>query len=154
MYCSSCGTVVPPSAKYCNRCGVERKSSDPAAARLQKASPGILVAAIAFITIFGLAATALLMVVMNGLDFNKGIIIGFTALTFLMILLADGAFIRLLLRSGKRDKTGETQPPARGLTTSDLGVPKAIVVGEPPFGVTERTTRTLEPVRQQTHSED
>ena len=154
MYCSSCGATVPPNSKYCNRCGMERKSSEPPAARLHKVSPGILVSAIVFLTIFGFGAIALLMVVMNGLGFNNWLIIGFTALSFLMVLLADAAFIRLLLRSTEHDKIRETRPPGKGLTTTELGVPKANILGEPPLGVTEHTTRTLEAVALQTHSGD
>jgi hypothetical protein len=143
MFCSSCGSVVKPNVKYCNHCGDElvlRKSPGP--------NPDYLVAAITLVTIVGLGAVPLAMVVMNGLHLNEGLIIFFSLLVFLTFLGVDGFFISQLLRARRSGAGIDAKLGKQGNTTSDLDVAGAHLLPEPRSSVTDHTTRTLDPVNR------
>src|SRR2546426_11877621 len=100
MYCSSCGVAVAQGLSYCNYCGAKLngvksetriKSSGP--------KPEMLVAAMVFVFVFGLAAITVLMGMMKAvLHLDAGQIFAFTLLSFLIMLLIEGVCLRLLLR--------------------------------------------------------
>ena len=107
MYCSSCGVAVAQGLSYCNHCGA--KLSGAKADGLVKSSevkPESLAAAMGAVFVFGLVAITFLMGMMKAvLNLNVGLIIAFTLLSFLIMLLVEGVFIRLLF--GRKRTTGE-----------------------------------------------
>ena len=150
MYCASCGTAVTSGLSYCNRCGAELNGKGRSATKSSELSPETLVWAIVSVTLGGLALTIALMAMMKKeLGINEGAILAFALLSFLFILMADGAFLWLLLRS-KRDANDTTETAqGKGLTTKGLGENPARALPEPAMSVTEHTTRTLEPMREE-----
>src|ERR1700686_499106 len=100
MYCSSCGSAVPPGLSYCNRCGAGLRAKEDEIPRRSGPSPNFLVGGIVAVTIFGLFLVIMLMGVMsNVLHSPFGLINGFAAIALFSILLVDGLFAWLLLRS-------------------------------------------------------
>jgi hypothetical protein len=78
---------------------------------------------------------------------NVGLIIAFTMLSFLIMLLIEGVFIRLLLR-GKRgaEEADDAAMLLKGQATKELDAAQARVLPEPMSSVTEETTRAFEPI--------
>lgn len=149
MYCSSCGLAVKPELSYCNRCGVELNAKARSAVKLTTVPPAFLVAAIVFVTVFGLGALTGLMAVMRlSLNFDTGLITGFAGLAFLLICAVDSVFIWLLLRAMSMAKAADPLTQQRP-TNRELDSAPARALAEPAASVTEHTTRTLEP----SHSE-
>src|SRR5262245_56333934 len=121
MYCSSCGSAVKRSLHYCNHCGNELNTSQLSPTTLSEQSQESIVWAIAVVTIVGLGGTIGLMAVMKEvLHYNEGLIIAFTLLFFLSFLAIDSVFIKLLLRSQKKDRELDGTWQQKGLTTKDL----------------------------------
>lgn len=143
MYCSTCGAAVADSLTYCNHCGarIVTSNSDKVATS-RDALPGLLVASMMFTFIFGLLAIAVLLGVMkSALGFELGQLLAFAGLSFLILILLEGVFMRLLFR---RNRGAEEQDRTESLprhTTKELGAPR-----EPLSSVTDHTTRTFEPV--------
>jgi hypothetical protein len=97
--------------------------------------------------VVGLAAITMLMGVMKvilGLPVDR--VLGFALVPFLLLLLLEGIFVRLLL-SRKRGP-GETGEAARlkGHATRELDAAQARPLPEPVGSVTEHTTRAFAPV--------
>jgi hypothetical protein len=145
MYCSSCGSAVPPNLSYCNRCGSDLRAAEQDLAKSSALSQDALVWALVAVTTVGLCAVVALMVIMKEiLHFNNGLIIGFSFLTFLSFLIIDAVFIWKLLQSKRpnADELSQLQQSA----IKELGMASARTLAEPVSSVTDHTTRTLEPV--------
>ena len=148
MYCSSCGVAVAQGLSYCNHCGA--KLSGAKGDQVIKSSelkPEKLVEMMGAVFICGLIAIIVLMGVMKAvLGFDVPLILAFTLLSFLIMLLLEGVFIRLLFRR----KRGAEEAGDTGLlkehATKELDAAQARVLPEPVPSVTEHTTRALEPV--------
>src|SRR5262245_61321613 len=95
MYCSSCGTLAVSGLSYCNHCGAKLRG-DESLTKSSEVKPEILVAAIAFVFVGGLAAIIGLMAVLKSV-FNQpgemGLIIFFTLISFLFMLGIEAVFI-------------------------------------------------------------
>ena len=148
MYCSSCGVAVPKGLSYCNHCGAKVNRSE-SISDSSEVRPDMLVAAMVAMFIFGLVAITILIGVMkNVLDLPVGQILAFgLGLPFILMLILEGVFIRLLLR-GRRHDTEETRRPilAEGQATNELDAAQARVLPEARESVTEHTTRAFDPV--------
>lgn len=148
MYCSSCGVAVAKGLSYCNFCGTKLNAvKDDSVTKSSEVRPELLVSAMAGVFILGLAVITALMGVMKvilGLPVDQ--VLGFTVLPFLLMLLLEGVFLRLLLR--RKRGTDDTTDPVqlKGQATKQLGVGQA---REPVSSVTEHTTRALDPVRDE-----
>ncbi|MEN3332966.1 MAG: Double zinc ribbon [Blastocatellia bacterium] len=149
MFCPSCGTEVPPSLSYCNRCGAALNAKARSESKLSATYPESLIWATVAVTVGGLAILIGLMAVMKEAHFDEGLIAGFTGLAFLLLLAAESVFIWLLLRSrrGAKETSHVIQPQKS--TMRELDAAPARGLPEPSSSVAEHTTRTLEP----THSE-
>jgi hypothetical protein len=148
MYCSSCGVAVAQGLSYCNYCGAKlsgAKGETPIESSSVK--PELLVTSMVMTFVFGLAAITLLVGVMKAvLNLNVGQILAFTLLSFLIMLLLEGVFIRLLLRRKPgTEETGDTVP-LKGQATKELDAAQERILPEPLPSVTEHTTRAFEPV--------
>jgi hypothetical protein len=149
MYCSSCGVAVAQGLSYCNYCGEKLNSAD-SRSKSPEVKPELLVSAMAGVFILGVAAITLLMGMMKsvlGLPAER--VLAFTLLPFLVMLMLEGVFLRLLLRGKRRtDEPGNTGP-LKGQATRELDAAHARALPEPVGSVTEHTTRAFAPI----HSE-
>jgi hypothetical protein len=161
MYCSSCGSAVPPGLSYCNRCGAELNAKlGPRNAGATKTPqvPEFLVWAIVAVSVGGLALLIGLMAVMKSeLHFDNGLILLFSLLSFGLLLGAESIFIWLLLSSQRRAWSREREAAEitqlKGAATKELGEPQERLLNEPAISITEHTTRTLEPAPRERKSE-
>ena len=148
MYCSSCGVAVAPGLSYCNYCGAKLSGEkSDSVSKSAEVRPEALVFAMMATFIFALAAITVLMGVMKVvLRLPVELVLAFSLLPFLVMLLLEGVFIRLLLRRNRSAKeTGETAL-SKEQTTKELDASQVRVLPETVPSVTEHTTRTLEPV--------
>ena len=147
MYCSSCGVAVTKGLSYCNHCGVRVNRSD-GVRDSPEVRPEMLVAAMVGTFVFGLVAITILAgVLKNALGLPDGLVLFFgLTLPFVLMLILEGIFIRLLLR--RRRETDETHRPtlAEGQSTNELDAAQARALPEARASVTEHTTRAFEPV--------
>lgn len=147
MYCSSCGSAVPPGLSYCNRCGADLRPKEDEAPKRFGPAPNFLVAGIVAVTIFGLIAVIMLMGVMSQvLHSPDGLINGFAAVAFFSILLVDALFAWLLLRSKKSPRESRDVMQLREAIRAELQAAQTSDLPEPASSVTDHTTRTLQPV--------
>lgn len=145
MYCSNCGSALPQGQSYCNHCGTELVTKKDLAATRSGPNPGMLVPAIAFVTVFGLAATACLAVVTQEVSgFQASWILAIVFLGFLLILATDVFFAYLLLRS----KRPNQEKYLKELITAELSQRAVAALPQPEFSVTDQTTRHLERVER------
>lgn len=145
MYCSSCGVAVAKGLSYCNQCGAKLLRADRADDS-QEVRPDMLVASMVATFIFGLVAITILLGVMkNVLGLPVERVLAFGLLPFVLMLILEGVFIRLLLR--RRRDGEETRPPtlAEGQATNELDAAQARVLPEARPSVTEHTTRAFDP---------
>ena len=145
MYCSSCGVAVAQGLTFCKNCGGKLNSGDRAV-KQPDISPGGLVTMMVATFVMGTFVITMLMGVMKVIvQFDLGLIIAFTMLSFLIMLTLEGIFMKLLF-SRKRDDHGlrETPQDNRG-TTKELEAKSRQPI-EPIPSVTEHTTRAFDPV--------
>jgi hypothetical protein len=147
MYCSSCGGAIAEGLSYCNYCGAKLNVvKGDNVTKSSEVKPEKLVEMMGAVFVCGLISIIVLMGVMKAvLGFDLPLILAFTLLSFLIMLLLEGVFIRLLFRR-KRD-TEEAGPVLlKGHATKELDATRARGLPEPVASVTENTTRALEPV--------
>jgi len=145
MYCSSCGSSVPPGLSYCNRCGADLRPKENEAPKRFGPAPNFLVAGMVFVTIFGLIAVMMLMGVMSQmLRASDGVINGFAAVAFFLILLVDALFAFLLLRSKRSPGENADVIQLKEAIRAELHAAQTSGLAQPAGSVTDHTTRTLE----------
>jgi hypothetical protein len=145
MYCSSCGVALAPGLSYCNYCGEKLSGAKGAVInRSPEVRPETLVGAMVCTFVFGLGVITVLMGVMKAvLHLELGQMLAITLLSFLIMLILEGVFIRLLL-GRKRGEAGDFAPSNRQ-ATKELDPAPARVLPEPVPSVTEHTTRAFDP---------
>jgi hypothetical protein len=148
MYCSSCGSAVKAGLSYCNRCGAALSGKERGTNGSSDISPDSLVWAIVAVSVGGLAILIGLLAVMREANLGFGTTVGFTALSFLLLLGAEIVFTWLLLRSRRRVMTADSTQQKR-LDTNELGLDEERAFPEPAASVTDHTTRTLEQARRE-----
>lgn len=146
MYCSTCGVAVAESLSYCNHCGarIVSSNSDKVVAS-REVKPDLLVSAMAATFIMGLLAISVLLGVMKSvLGLELGQILGFAALSFLIMILLEGVFLRLLFRRNRETEERARTESLSGHTTKELAAPQVQALREPLSSVTDHTTRAFE----------
>lgn len=146
MYCSNCGVAVAQGLSYCNYCGANLSGGKDEAHKPSQPKPEMLVAAMVFVFVFGLAAIGFLMAVMKEVLGNVGQVLALTLLSFLIMLSIEGVIIRLLLRRKRGTKEAVDTEQLQSQTTRELDAAQARVLSEPVSSVTEHTTRAFEPI--------
>jgi hypothetical protein len=114
-----------------------------------EASAESLIWAIVAVFVVGLGCIIGLMAVMkNELNFNPGLLIFFTLLSFALMTAVEGVFIWLLISRSRRGNKWVKGLPKKEKETKELSAAPARVLAEPiPVpSVTEQTTRTFEPI--------
>ena len=146
MYCSTCGVAVTPGLSYCNHCGVKLNAAkDNSVVKSPEVKPELLVSAMTALFIFGMVVITMLLGVMRViLELPVERVLGFALFPFLLLLVLEGVFMRLLLRSRRRDRPSDTVQ-LDGPATKELDAAQARVLPEP-SSVTEHTTRAFDPV--------
>ena len=135
--------AVAQNRSYCNHCGAKLSRDD--SAEWSEVRPDMLVFLMAATFIFGLIAITILMGVMKSvLEMPVGQILGVMAFPFLLMLLIEGIFIRLLLR--RRHEVDERKTLANGQITNELDEARARLLSQPAASVTEHTTRAFDPI--------
>jgi hypothetical protein len=147
MYCSSCGVAVAQGLSYCNHCGAKLSGAKgDTVVNSPEIKPESLIQAMAAVFVCGLGAIAVLIGVMKAvLNLNGGLIVGFALLSFLIMFLLEGVFMRLLLHSQRGGEARGGAALSKGQVTRELDAAQARVLPEPVPSVTEHTTRAFEP---------
>ena len=146
MYCSSCGVAVTQGLAYCNYCGAKLSSGD-SGDRPPDIRPGGLVTMMVATFVMGLFAITIFMGVMKTvIHLDTGAMLGFTSLSFLIMLLLEGIFIRLLFRPIKhRESEPRNTFQNNRASTKELEAQSRLPM-EPIASVTENTTRAFDPI--------
>jgi hypothetical protein len=154
MYCSSCGGVVAQDLSYCNHCGAKLGGLRREGSKPSELFPDSLVWAIVSVFVCGLGGTIGLMAVMKDAgNFNPGMIIGLTLLSFLAMIAVECVLIWLLVRSKWGTKEADGKSQLKESAARELGVAPQHLLTEPALSITEHTTRTLEPATRQRRDE-
>ena len=144
MYCSTCGVVVAQGLSYCKNCGA-KLSQDDREGRSSEVKPDLLVTAMVATFIFGLAVMGMLMGIMKViLGLRVEPILISMMFPFLLMLVLEGIFIRLLFRKNKGVEETIALPKQQG--TNELEAAQARALPDGMVSVTEHTTRAFEPV--------
>jgi hypothetical protein len=148
MYCSSCGVAVAQGLSYCNYCGAKLSGANgDNAAESPEVRPELLVSAMAALFILGLLAIVVLMGVMKTvLELPVERVLGFTLFPFLLMLLIEGVFLRLLFRRKRGADAEGGNVLSKGHATKELDAGQARALPEPMASVTEHTTRAFDPI--------
>jgi hypothetical protein len=147
MYCPACGVSVAQGLSYCNYCGAKlNEKKGESLSKSSEVKSETLIQGMIAVFVCGLGAIIGLMAVMKAvLDLNVGLILAFTLLSFLIMLVIEGVFIRLLLhRTRGAAETSDTQL-SKKQTTKELDAAQARALPEAMPSVTEHTTRSFEP---------
>jgi hypothetical protein len=144
VYCSACGVAVAQGLSYCKNCGA-RLSQDEREGRSSEVKPDLLVTAMVATFVFGLAVIGMLMGIMKViLGLRVEPILVSMMFPFLLMLVLEGIFIRLLLRRNKSAEEMIALPKQQG--TNELEAAQARALPEGMVSVTEHTTRAFEPM--------
>lgn len=153
MYCSTCGVAVVQGLSYCNYCGAKLNRDDGDANTPQVR---YLIFAMMATFIFGLVAITMLMGVMKViLRLPVGEVLLFSLLPFLLMLILEGVFMRLVFsrkrgaealkgQATKELDAARVMPDPRMLPEGQLPDARAITQQRP--SVTEHTTRAFDPI--------
>ena len=147
MYCSTCGGAVARGLSYCNKCGAKLNISES----LEETSgvrPNLLVTSMVATFIFGMVVITMLMGVLKViLGLNVEAVLGFGTIPFLLMLILEAVFMRLLLRDRATSETND-KTLAKQQETNELDAARPCALHEPIPSVTEHTTRAFEPVHR------
>lgn len=153
MYCSSCGANVNPGLRYCKSCGAELGAKERSAIQTSPTMAESVIWAIVSVSLGGLALLIGLMAVMkNVLNFGTELIITFTALSFLLIIVAICVIIWMAVHTKNSAKQPVEKPEPKKETEIDLQAARERLLPEPVYTVTEHTTRDLETAKSERKS--
>jgi predicted lipid-binding transport protein (Tim44 family) len=150
MYCSSCGVAVTQGLPYCNYCGAKLSTGDSGDKPPDTRPAGLvggLVTMMVATFVMGLFAITIFMGVMKTvIHLDTGAMLGFTSLSFLIMLMLEGIFIRLLFRPIKHhDSELRNTFQNNRASTKELEAQSRLPM-EPVSSVTEHTTRAFDTI--------
>ena len=149
MYCQTCGSRLAQALSYCNHCGANLSTSK---VQGQAETAGTAIDTLLWvivgttITLLGMALGAL--VLMKNGAVNERLGIAFVILTFLALVVSDGALVWRLLHLNRGTEEIRAVPHLNDLNSEELKplTPRALHEPlEPVSSITEHTTRTFEP---------
>ena len=145
MYCSSCGVVA--RASYCKNCGAKLNRGDDES-KSSEVRADLLVTSMVATFIFGLAVITALMGVMKViLGLRVESILAVIVLPFLLMLVLEGVFLRLLLRHSRSKSTSDARL-SKEQATNELDPAQMRALPEGMASVTEHTTRAFDPLTE------
>jgi hypothetical protein len=140
--------AVTPGLSYCNYCGAKLSGAKgESVSEAKEVRPELLVSAMAGVFILGLVAITMLMGMMKqvlGLPVENVLL--FALLPFLILLLLEGVFLRLLFRRKRSTAKTGGAITGKGQATRELDATHARGLSEHVPSVTEHTTRVLDPI--------
>jgi predicted amidophosphoribosyltransferase len=146
MYCSSCGSAVPPNLTYCNRCGAKVNTKSEGVTRAADLIPESVVFAIIAVFVLGIGVTIGLMAVMKEVvGFDLSLILAITMICFSLIIALEAVLIWLLFKSVRMAKQASAVTQKEN-TTKELEEGQQRALPEHLTSVTEHTTRAFEPI--------
>jgi hypothetical protein len=156
MYCSTCGVAVTQGLTYCNYCGAKlNAASGENGSKSPEVKPELLVSAMTGLFILGLAAiTVLIGVIRTTLDLPVERVLGVALVPFLLLLLIEGVFIRLLFRRKRGTQESGNAVRTTGQATKELHATQARGLPEHMPSVTENTTRAFDPIHTERTSKN
>lgn len=146
MYCSTCGVAVAQGLTYCNYCGAKLNRSD-SVGNSSEVSPETLTQLMVMVFVLGMIGIIVLMGVMKvvlGLPVAQ--VLGFSLIPFLLMLVLEGIFIKLLFRRPRGTEIASETVLLKGQATKELDAAQAPVLPEAKPSVTEHTTRAFDPI--------
>ena len=148
MYCSTCGVAVTQNLTYCNYCGAKLGGAQGEnVTKSSEVRPELLVSAMTGLFILGLAAiTVLIGVIKTTLDLPVERVLAVALVPFLLLLLIEGVFIRLLFRRKRGAEATRDTAAVKGQATKELDAIQTRALPEPVPSVTEHTTRAFDPI--------
>jgi hypothetical protein len=144
MYCPSCGSALSRRVKYCTRCGEQTnwQEIEPVEKRLDEYLEGLF-----WVTILGLGiilgGAVLLRLV---LQLPHWLAIAYLALSSVVFLINFGLNLRETLRIARSLKQADGKAEESSRDTNKILQAEGATPGESAQGVTENTTRSLEPI--------
>ena len=146
MYCSACGVAVAQGLSYCNFCGAKVTRADGAGKELD-VRPESLIFGMLATFVFGMIAITVLMGVMKAvLGLQVETILVAALLPFLIMIVLEAVFIRLLWRRTHGTHEPDATALAKGQATNELDAAHARALPEARPSVTEHTTRAFDPI--------
>jgi hypothetical protein len=144
MFCPNCGAQSFEKLKYCKQCGANltnlesQKSTDKSIETLGWVIAGTT------ITLLGMALGSLVLIKGGAIDATLGRVV--VIMSLVGFVLVEGVLLWRLLREARKPNE-TTSLPASNLDTHELRPAERGELPEParPLGVTETTTRELEP---------
>ena len=148
MYCSTCGVAVTQNLTYCNYCGAKLSGAQGEnVTKSPEVRPELLVSAMTGLFILGLIAiTVLIGVIKTTLDLPVERVLAVALVPFLLMLLIEGVFIRLLFRRKRGAEAARDTAAVKGQATKELDAIQTRALPEPVPSVTEHTTRAFDPI--------
>lgn len=144
MYCSTCGVALAHGLSYCNYCGAKLNGPDTGAA---KARLDPLIFAILATFVFGtFSITVFIGVLKAALRLDNDEVMALAFVPFLVMLVLEFIFVRLLLRRARTDEGAGAKVKLKGQATKELDSARVPSLPEHVGSVTEHTTRTFDPV--------
>lgn len=145
MYCSACGVAAVQGLTYCKNCGAKLNPAETGNESTD-VKPGNLLTLMVATFVMGTVVITMLMGVMKVvLNFDLGLILAFTLLSFLIMLTLEAIFIRLLFQRKRADHESRETHQNNRVTTKELEAESRRPI-EPVPSVTEHTTRAFDPV--------
>ena len=149
MYCSTCGVALAQGRSYCNYCGAKLNAPEPGAG---KARLDPLIFAILATFVFGtFAITVFIGVLKAALRLDNDEVMALAVVPFLVMLVLEFVFVRLLLRRAKTDDGAGANVKLKGPATRELDAAHVTSLPEHVPSVTEHTTRAFDPIYTQRH---
>ncbi len=148
MYCSSCGVAVTSGLSYCNYCGAKLVTADgDSVGESREVKPELLVMVMTALFLFGLFAITILIGMLKSiLELPVERVLGVALVPFLLLLILEGVFMRLLLRNRRNTNDASDTGQLRGSATKELDAAQPPMLPEHMSSVTEHTTRAFDPV--------
>ena len=148
MYCSTCGVAVTQNLTYCNYCGAKLSGAQGEnVTKSPEVRPELLVSAMTGLFILGLAViTVLIGVMKTTMDLPVERVLAVALVPFLLMLLIEGVFIRLLFRRKRGGAEAGNAVLLKGQATKELDAIQTRALPEPVPSVTEHTTRAFDPI--------
>ena len=141
MYCSACGVAINQGLTYCKNCGAKVLREDDR--RPTEPKPENIIVMMVATFVMGLVAISALITVLKAVQFEFGPLMAITMLSFLIMIVLEGVFARLLFRARQRheDKGALRAEPTMKQLEAQSQFPL-----QPVESVTEHTTRAFDPV--------
>ena len=143
MYCHACGIALTQPTKYCNRCGVQLITQDPAGEvkrtekRLDEYLDGLF-----WITVFGLGLILGGMIVLKKVGLSDFFIFAYLLISSTAFIIN---FVINLMAARRIGRKSRDLPGTDEKQTGQLGTATAEAL-PPATSVTEHTTRSFEPI--------